>query len=205
MANERIARLRIELLELEPKIWRRFDMPLSTTLEALHEAIQMTMGWTFSHLWEFEIEGRSYGDPSFREFDDEPVIYKAKGLRLGTVIARGVERFFYVYDYGDNWRHEVIVREVRDGDPNIEYPAFVDGNRRCPPEDVGGPDGFMDFLEAILDPGHDEHRAILDWYGGPFDPSGLNEAQARFGLENMARRRRGPLASHRGGSRRSKQ
>ena len=115
--SERIARLRIELQELEPKIWRRIDMPLSTTLEALHEAIQMTMGWTFSHLWEFDIDGRCYGDPSFREFDDEPPIYKAKGLRLGVVISRGVNRFVYTYDYGDNWRHDVIVDDVRDGDP----------------------------------------------------------------------------------------
>ena len=75
-------------------------------------------------------------------------------MRLGTAITRGADRFVYVYDYGDNWRHEVIVEEVRDGDPDIEYPAFVDGARRCPPEDVGGPDGFMDFLEAILDPAH---------------------------------------------------
>ena len=49
----------------------------------------MTVGWTFSHLWEFEIGDRSNGDPSFRESDDEPVIYKANGLRLGTTIARG--------------------------------------------------------------------------------------------------------------------
>ena len=69
------------------------------------------------------------------------------------MIARGVARFVYTYDYGDNWRHDVIVEEVRDGDPDREYPAFVDGSRRCPPEDVGGPDGFMDFLEAVLDPG----------------------------------------------------
>ena len=115
--SERVARLRIELQELEPKIWRRIDMPLSTTLETLHEAIQMTMGWTFSHLWEFDIDGRCYGDPSFREFDDEPPIYKAKGLRLGVLIARGVEQFVYTYDFGDNWRHDVIVEEVRDGDP----------------------------------------------------------------------------------------
>ncbi len=122
-------------------------MPLSTTLEALRDAIQMTMGWTVSHLWElFETEGRSYGDPLFHEFDDEPVVYKAKGLRLGTVIARGPGRFVYVYDYGDNWRHHVIVEVVHDGDPNIEYPVIVDGARRCPPEDVGGPGGFMDFL-----------------------------------------------------------
>ncbi len=202
--SERIARLRIELQELEPKIWRRIDVPLSMTLEGLHEAIQTTVGWTFSHLWEFKIDGRSYGDPSFRELDDEPVIYKAKGLRLGTVIGRGAEQFVYIYDYGDNWRHDVIVEEVRDGDPNIEYPAFVDGARRGPPEDVGGPDGFMDFLEAILDPAHEEHRAMLDWYGGPFDPIGFDEARARPGMENMARRRHGPRASRRRESRRAK-
>ena len=200
--SERIARLGIELQELEPKIWRRIDMPLLTTLEALYEAIQMTMGWTFSHLWEFEIDGRSYGDPSFREFDDEPVIFKAKGLGLGTAIARGADQFVYVYDYGDNWCHDVNVEEVRGGDPDLEYLAFVDGARRCPPEDVGGPDGFMDLLEAVLDPAHEERRAMLDWYGGPFDPFGLDEARARFGMENMARSRRGPLASHRSGPRR---
>ena len=42
--SERIARLRIELQELEPKMWRRIDTPFSTTLEALHEVIQMTHG-----------------------------------------------------------------------------------------------------------------------------------------------------------------
>ncbi len=91
--SERIARLRIELQELEPRIWRRIDMPLSATPEPLHEAIQVTMSWSFSHFWEFDLAGRCYGDPSFREFDDEPVIYRAKGFRLGTAIARGADRF----------------------------------------------------------------------------------------------------------------
>ena len=93
-------------------------MPLSTTLEALHEAIQMTMGWTFAHLWEFDIDGRCYGDSSFREFDDEPPVYEAKGVRLGTAIGRGVKGFFYTYYYGDNWRHDMIVEEIRNGEPD---------------------------------------------------------------------------------------
>ena len=160
----------------------------------------MTIGWTFSHLWEFDIDGRCYGDPSFREFDDQPPIYKAKGLRLDVLIARGVDRFVYTYDYGDNWRHDVIVEEVRDGAPDSEYPAFVDGDRRCPPEDVGGPDGFMELQEANLDSGHEEHRNMIRWYGGPFDPISFDEARARFDMENMARRR-GPLASRRTGLR----
>ena len=114
------------------------------------------------------------------------------------------EQFVYTYDFGDNWHHDVIVEEVRDGDPDMEYPAFVGGARRCLPEDVGGPHGFMDFLEAVLDPAHEQHRDMVRWYGGPFDPIGLDEERARFGMENMARRRRGPLASHRTGSRRPK-
>ena len=179
-------------------------MPLSTTLQALHEAIQWSMGWTFSHLWEFEIGDRSYSDPAFREFEVEPVLYSAKGIRLGTVIARGVDRFVYIYDFGDYWCHDVFVEEVRDGDPDMEYPAFVEGALRCPPEDVGSARGFMDFLESILDPAHEEHRANLEWYGGPFDPSVLDETRARLGLKDMARRRRGALASHRSGSRRAK-
>ena len=46
-------------------------------------------------------------------------------------------------------------------DPDREYPAFVDGARRCPPEDVGGPDRFMDFLEAVLDPAHEQPRNMV--------------------------------------------
>ena len=53
----------------------------------------------------------------------------------------------------------------------------------------------MDFLEAVLDSAHGQHRDMVRWYGGPFDPIGLDEKRARFGMENMARRRRGPLAS----------
>ena len=60
----------------------------------------------------------------------------------------------------------------------------------------------MDFLEAVLDPAHEQHRDMVSWYGGPFDPIGFDEARARFCMENMVRRRRGPLASHRSGSRR---
>ena len=93
----------------------------------------MTMGWTSSHLWEFDVDGRCYGDPSFREFDDEPRVYGASGLTLCALIASGVRRFSYVYDLGDNWRHDVTVEEIGDGEPGMGYPAFVDGAWDIPP------------------------------------------------------------------------
>lgn len=54
-----------------------------------------------------------------------------------------------MYDFGDDWRHDIFIESVGDGEADVEYPAFVDGERRSPPEDVGGVTGFMEFLEAV--------------------------------------------------------
>ena len=198
---EPIARIRIELQDLEPKIRRRVDVPVSSTLMALHDIIQVTFGWTDSHLFEFEVGDRVYGNPMPDDDDFGSKVYKAKSIRLKTLIERGVERFLYVYDFGDNWRHDVVIEEIRDGDAEIDYPAFVDGARRCPPEDVGGTDGFMEFLEAVLDPGHNEHERMVTWYGKPFDPADIDEPRIRMILDMFGSRRRGPLMSHRNNAR----
>ena len=202
--SERVARLRIELLDLNPAIWRRVDVPVSASLATLHDIIQVVMGWTDSHLYEFEIGERCYGEPMWEEDHEVRWLYKAKNLRLETVIGRGVDRFLYRYDFGDDWRHDVIVEGVRDGGDGAEFPAFVDGARRCPPEDVGRQHGFMEFLEATLDPFHEEHAAMIEWYGGPFDPEDFGERRVRRIVEGMAARRRGPLASHRSRRRRAR-
>ena len=195
---EPVARVRIELQDIAPKIWRRIDVPLSSTLMALHDIIQVAMGWNGSHLFEFQIADKVYGEPYP---DDERRVYKAKSIRLQTLIDRGVEQFLYVYYFGDNWRHDIIIEGVRDGDADVDYPAFVDGTRRGPPDDVGSSDGFMDFLDAILDPAHKEHTRMLEWYGGPFDPADINEQHIRRVLSWFVDRRRGPLNSHRSGRR----
>ena len=123
----------------------------------------------------------------------------AAGLRLRTLVARGVARFDYVYDFGDNWRHDIVIERVAEGEPNIDYPAFVDGKRRGPPEDVGGIPGFMQFLEAVRDTMHNEHRDMIRWYGKPFDPFDIDERRIRMGLLGLARRRRGaPMSGSRG-------
>jgi len=196
--TEPVARLRIELQEIEPKVWRRVDVPLSSTLLALHDIIQVTFGWTNSHLFEFEVGDRAYGDPMLDEDLYDRRVYKARSIRLKSLVERGVERFLYLYDFGDNWRHDISIESVRDGDADVDYPAFVDGERRCPPEDVGSVTGFMEFLEAALNPFHEEHEAMVRWYGKPFDPLEIDEERIRLILSSLAARRVGPLKSHRG-------
>lgn len=53
--SERFYLLKIQLLDIEPSIWRRFVVPASITLDRLHDVIQVVMGWTDSHLHEFTI------------------------------------------------------------------------------------------------------------------------------------------------------
>jgi len=198
---EPIARIRIELQEIEPKIWRRVDVPLSATLFALHDIIQVAMGWKDAHLFEFVVGDKVYGEPDPDDALYERKVYQAKSIRLQALVDRGIGRFVYAYDFGDDWRHDVIIEELSDGAADIDYPAFVDGARRGPPEDVGGACGFMDFLEAVLDPGHQEHQRMLTWYGGPFDPDDIDERHIRVVLSMLADRRKGPIASHRSGRR----
>ena len=97
---EPVARIRIELQEIEPRIWRRIDVPLSSTLLALHDFVQFAFRWTDSHLFEFEVGDRNYGDSENDDFGERRV-YKASSIRLKTVLDRGIEQFLYVYDFGD--------------------------------------------------------------------------------------------------------
>ena len=197
---EPIARIRIELQEIEPKVWRRVDVPLSSTLLALHDFIQFAFRWTDSHLFEFEIGDRRYVQPEYDRYADER-LYKAARIRLKTVVDRGVEQFLYVYDFGENRRHDLFIEEVRDGEPEVDYPTFVAGERRGPPEDVGGITGFLEFLEASRNPLHEEHETVVRWYGRRFEPDDIDEQRVRMSFEMAAARRRGPLMSHRSGDR----
>ncbi|MCH7688732.1 MAG: plasmid pRiA4b ORF-3 family protein, partial [Planctomycetes bacterium] len=61
-ASERLYQFKITLIESQPPIWRRIQVK-NGTLDKLHERIQTAMGWTNSHLHQFEIDGERYGDP----------------------------------------------------------------------------------------------------------------------------------------------
>jgi hypothetical protein len=195
---EPIARIRIEIEDTDPLVWRELDVPLSTTLAVIHDIIQVVMRWWDYHLYEFEIGDRFYGVPSSDDVLYERKVYKASGLRLATVLERGIRDFLYVYDFGDNWRHRITVLDVRQGDAGVEYPRFIAGARRAPPEDVGSISGFEEFLEAVTDPEHEQHARMLEWYDGPFDPDDIDEQRLRMIISDFAARRRGPLMSHRG-------
>ena len=171
--------LRIELLHVNPLIWRRLLVPASITLPDLHLAIQGAMGWTNSHLHQFDIDGTSYGEPD--EYGEVKILPE-QSKKLSTALGKNVREFLYQYDFGDNWQHRVVVEQTQKAHAAWSGPLCAEGERACPPEDIGGSHGYQEFLEAIADPEHDEHVQMLTWVGGIFDPEGfdINSANQRI-------------------------
>jgi len=165
-----LLQLRIELAWIKPKIWRRIIVPESITLGNLHPVLQMAFGWTDGHIHEFDFDGERFGIPD-PEFDWEP-IRSEKRIQLKTALA-GMNRFTYIYDFGDQWEHRIKVEKQLLGDPELSHRAMcLAGANAAPPEDVGGAPGYEDFVTAMADPNHPEHQAMCEWYGSDsFDPS----------------------------------
>ena len=73
--------------------------------------------------------------------------------------------------------------ELEEASPTLkQLEAYA---KACPPEDVGGVGGYMEFLQAIHDPTHDEHVAMWEWGGGPFDPTGFDRNATNAALRKL--------------------
>jgi len=184
-AMKRVYQLLIELDEIEPRVWRRLWVPDTLTMAKLDRVIQTAMGWTNSHLHEFEVDGKRYGIP-----DDEGVLETPtlddRRHKVGAVLGEGISAFSYTYDFGDNWRCTVTVENRLLPDDSFNtWPVCITGQNACPPEDVGGVGGYTEFLEAIADPSHDEHAAMWQWIGGPFDPAGFDVNATNAALRRL--------------------
>lgn len=163
--------LRIELRHIEPLIWRRVHVPSDIPLPRLHDVLQVVMGWTDSHLHAFRIGDRGYTNSA--DAADLNMLPE-KGHNLGATVGDTTREFDYEYDFGDGWEHRIVLEATSKPVVDWPYPLCVAGERACPPEDIGGPPGYEEFLKAIADPKHDEHDAMLVWVGGAFDPDGFD-------------------------------
>ena len=170
--------LRVSLQGITPEIWRKIWVPSTVSLARLHRMIQVAMGWNDSHLHLFEIGGKRYGPPD----EGDPKIIDDRKVTLHQVAPKAKDRFAYVYDFGDNWRHEIVVLRVEPVRTGALLPACSSGARAAPPDDCGGLAGYEEFLEAIRDPGHERHEELLDWIGGDFDPETFDASRVTAAL-----------------------
>lgn len=162
-----IYQFKVALIGITPPIWRGVQVTGDYTLAQLHRVLQVVMGWENYHLYMFRIGSKKYGPPDPDGVDDLGFV-DAKRIRLLAAVPSVGTSFTYVYDFGDGWEHELLLEAIPMSEPAATYPRCLAGERRCPPEDVGGIGGYADYLEAMFDPNHTEHEERMMWRG-PFD------------------------------------
>ncbi len=176
-----VYQLKATILDIKPPVWRRLVVRDDSTLAELHDVLQAAFGWWDYHLHEFEIGGVRYGVDDGEDWNPPKDERRAK---LRTLVQEG-STFLYVYDFGDYWRHRIVVEKVLAAEAGRRYPACTGGRRACPPEDCGGPWGYQEFLAAIVDPDHEEHDSMLEWVAGSFDPDAVEAGEFRLRLGRL--------------------
>ena len=185
-----IIQLKFTLQCTKPPIWRRVLVDKQTTFFELHHIIQIAMGWFNYHLYEFKIHNYRIGEPN-EEFEDigfsKDKIIDASTITLDSIITDIKEKFIYEYDFGDGWKHQVIVEKFLQRDSKTKYPICIDGKLNCPPEDCGGVGGFYRMLEIIENKKHPERKEIVEWLGGNYDSGYFDRDEINIELKNLDR------------------
>ena len=183
MANKLLAlEFKVTLEEIEPPIWRRVRVPAKATMWDLHVAIQDAMGWWDSHLHEFTVQDasgtRHIGIPTedidWKEVEPGWMLPAKQAFPEPGATAR------YEYDFGDGWVHTVVLEQMVTTGKAIMKPRCIAGERACPPEDCGGPPGYLELLEALLHPSHPEHAAMKEWAPDGFDSEQFSHKSVVF-------------------------
>jgi hypothetical protein len=173
-----VHQIHLSIRDIEPLIWRRVLVPSAYSLAQLHDVIQAAFGWQDCHLHEFVINGRRFGNP---DFEDAPIEDERRNELVDVLNVD--DRLTYTYDFGDGWEHDVTIEDVRELRPGDFAPTAIAGERACPPEDCGGSRGYVELLATLADPSHPEHKDVVGWLDGTFDPEDA-------GLENFKLRLR---------------
>ena len=186
MSADTIARLKITLDDVKPAVLRRIEVPFNIRLDRLHLAIQAAVGWTNTHLYEIRARDGGWGIPD-RDLGDGPL--DARKANLGDVLEDvGTKTLRYLYDFGDGWEHTIKVEHLIDPEPGALYPRLIEASGRCPPEDIGGPWGYAEFLEAIGNPKHERHDEFKEWLADDFNPNLVDAGWLAEEVTTLAKR-----------------
>ena len=185
MAN-RVYQFKIQMKEITPVIWRRILVPETYNFWDLHVAIQDSMGWHDSHLHMFLIRKKHtqsisrIGIPHEEMFEDEPEIITGWKAPISDYFHDVGVTAEYRYDFGDNWKHEVLLEGILLREKGTKYPKCIDGTRSCPPEDCGGIPGYENLLAVMKDPDDEEYDDLITWLGKKFIPEEFSTEKVKF-------------------------
>jgi Plasmid pRiA4b ORF-3-like protein len=151
-------RVRVDLEDAKPPIWRRLDVRSDIGLDVFHQVLQGAFGWTDSHLHRFALGGSPFDQNTelflcpydVEEGGDDGA--PAKDVTLDETLSEPGDVLQYCYDYGDSWDLIIALESVNPPDESAPVAVCIDGRRAAPPEDCGGLRNAADLAEVLEDP-----------------------------------------------------
>lgn len=143
-----------------PPVWRRVLVPAHFTFAGFHAVIQKAFGWWNEHLYCFG--DKPYSQSLYIAEENKEDWYRpdydARKFTLGELFGDGgiIKKFCYVYDFGDDWIHDITLEKVFD--EYSDHATCIKGKGACPEEDSGGVWEYEDMKED----GEIEVSAIID-------------------------------------------
>jgi len=172
--SREIYQFKVTLKGIRPPVWRRIQVPDHYSFWDLHIAIQDALGWFDYHLHSFHVTNPSTGQSEEIGVPDEEwasyKIYPGWKKKIARYFSPMNQKALYVYDFGDDWEHHVVLEKILPRDESVSYPRCTAGRRSAPPEDCGGPWGYANLLKILEDRNHEEHEETRKWVGEDFDP-----------------------------------
>lgn len=128
------------------------------------------MGWEGRYLYTFVIGSMHYGEHQEYSFE----VQSDTATKLYQVSSKPGLTFNYIYDLNHRWEHALTLEAIQPSNMRIPYPICLAGERAVPPEDCHTLGGYSDFLEAIMNPCHENHDTAKRIAGGPFHPENFD-------------------------------
>lgn len=151
-----------------PSVTRTVQVPGNYSFFQLHIVINIAFGWQNSHLHEFSspkdknlIIGSVFEENDFEERD----ILDESEIILTQYLQKPQTKMIYLYDMGDYWEHEIILKEVLQVPKSKLKVKLLGGSGACPPEDSGGVPGYEWLKEIMRNPKHEEYKTYRKWLG----------------------------------------
>lgn len=156
---------KIQLRDItHPPVWRRLLVPEQFTFYQLHLVIQAAFEWDNYHLFQFS--PGSYGSKPLIAIPHpewEADVRDAEKVKLTEIFTTPGQKFVYIYDFGDDWFHQITLEEITP--EKLLKAGCLAGKGACPPEDCGGPWGYANLKAILEDPKDPEHKEMKEWLG----------------------------------------
>lgn len=185
-----VYQIKVTLEDIEPLIWRRLLVRSDIKLSKLHDLLQTAFAWEDAHMHHFFNKENQFFAPPEMTVDDfgGPPTRDTSQTCLNEVMTKLKDVLRYEYDFGDGWMHFIALEEIIDDAGGALVPACIAGENAAPPDDCGGPPGYMNLVQVLADPANQEYGELLEWVGDKFDPHHVDIHAITARLHPRARR-----------------